>query len=65
LRASISAQGHHHLALLPGCVVLHLAVDHVDAAAVGNRLDHLLGEQDLLRRWREDLLRDLELGGVE
>src|SRR5215210_1371400 len=34
----------HHLALLPGGVVLHLAVDHVDAAAVRDRLDDLLGE---------------------
>ena len=38
----------HHLALLPGGVVLHLAVDHVHAAPVGDRLDHLLGEGDLL-----------------
>ena len=37
-------QVDHHLALLPGRVVLHLAVDHVHAAAVGDRLDHLLGE---------------------
>src|SRR5262245_42426561 len=40
-------QAHHHLALLPGGVVLHLAVDHVDAAAVGDGLEHLLREQHL------------------
>src|SRR5579864_7406528 len=34
----------HHLALLPGGVVLHLAVDHVHPAPVGDGLDHLLGE---------------------
>src|SRR5205085_12516014 len=37
-------QVDHDLALLPGGVVLHLAVDHVDAPAVGNGLDDLLGE---------------------
>ena len=41
-------QAHHDLALLPGGVVLHLAVDHVNAPAVGDRLDDLLGELDLL-----------------
>src|SRR4051794_28892845 len=55
----------HDLALLPGGVVLHLAVDHVDAAAVRDRLDHLLGELDLVRIGREDPLRDLDLRGVE
>ncbi len=43
-------QGDHHLALLPGRVVLHLAVDHVDAAPVGDRLEDLLGELDLVGR---------------
>src|SRR5215213_358370 len=55
----------HDLALLPGGVVLHLAVDHVYAAAVRDRLDHLLGELDLVRIGREDPLRDLDLRGVE
>src|SRR5215217_4936197 len=58
-------QVDHHLALLPGGVVLHLAVDHVDAGAVRNRLDHLLRELDLVRRRREDLLGDLDLHGVQ
>jgi hypothetical protein len=53
----------HHLALLPGGVVLHLAVDHVHAAAVGDRLDHLLGERDLVGIGAEDLLGDLDLHG--
>ena len=55
----------HHLALLPGGVVLHLAVDHVHAAAVGDRLDHLLGERDLVRIGREDLLGDRDLHRVQ
>jgi hypothetical protein len=33
----------------------------VDAAAVGDRLEHLLGELDLLRRRAEHLLGDLDL----
>src|SRR5215207_7721078 len=56
---------HHHLALLPGGVVLHLPVDHVDAAAVRDRLDHLLGELDLVRVGGEDPLGDLDLGWVQ
>src|SRR2546423_11335262 len=55
----------HHLALLPGGVVLHLAVDHVHAATVGDRLDHLLGERDLVSPRAEDLLGDVDLDGVE
>src|SRR3954462_15191547 len=55
----------HHAALLPGRVVLHLAVDHVHAAAVGDRLDDLLGEDDLVGGRREDLLGDAELDGVQ
>src|SRR5579875_2164494 len=55
----------HHLTLLPGRVVLHLPVDHVDAAAVGDRFDHLLGEGDLLRVGGEDPLGDRDLGRVE
>src|SRR5262249_31832317 len=58
-------QVHHHLALLPGGVVLHLAVDHVDATAVGNGGEHLLGEADLLRGRAEDLARDGDLARVE
>src|SRR5688500_14109250 len=38
----------HHLALLPGGIVLHLAVDHVHAPAVGDRRQHLLGEPHLV-----------------
>ena len=55
----------HHLALLPGGVVLHLAVDHVHAAPVGDRLDHLFGERDLVGIGRVDLLRDRDLAGVQ
>src|SRR5439155_12156065 len=51
----------HHLTLLPGGVVLHLAVDHVHAAAVGDRLDDLFGEHDLRGLGREDPLGDLDL----
>src|ERR1035437_5170905 len=40
----------HHLALLPGGVVLHLAVDHVHTAAVGDGLDDLLCEGHLAGR---------------
>src|SRR4051794_22330927 len=65
LFGELLGQGHHHLALLPGCVVLHLAVDHVDAAAVGDRLDDLAGELDLLRVRREDLLGELDLHRVQ
>src|SRR5262245_53427819 len=54
-------QVDHHLALLPGRVVLHLAVDHVDTAAVGNGLQHLPGEQHLVHRRAEDLLGDRDL----
>ena len=49
LRANISAEIDHYAALLPGRVVLHLAVDHVHAAAVGDRLDYLTCESDLVR----------------
>jgi hypothetical protein len=38
----------HHLALLPGGIVLHLAVDHVDVAGVGDRLDHFPDQRDLV-----------------
>jgi hypothetical protein len=55
----------HHLALLPGGVVLHLAVDHVHAAAVRDRLDHLPGEGDLLRVGPEDVLDHLDLDRVQ
>src|SRR4051794_8238269 len=56
---------HHHAALLPRRVVLHLAVDHVHAAAVGDRLDHLPREGDLLGIGREDLLGDVDLDRVQ
>src|SRR5215211_506576 len=65
LLGELLRQRDHHLALLPGGVVLHLAVDHVNAAAVRNRLDHLLGEAHLLGVGREDLLGDLDLHGVQ
>ena len=65
LRRQHFGQLDHHLALLPGGVVLHLAVDHVDAAAVGDRLKHLLGELDLVRRRAEDLLGDVDLDRVQ
>ena len=65
LRGQHFGQLDHHLALLPGGVVLHLAVDHVDAATVGDRLQHLLGEPDLLRRRAEDLLGDVDLHRVQ
>src|SRR5664279_5590101 len=55
----------HHLALLPRRVVLHLAVDHVYAAPVGDRLDHLLGEGDLVRVGRVDPLGDRDLPRVQ
>src|SRR4029077_11979379 len=55
----------HHLALLPGGVVLHLAVDHVHAGAVRDRLDDLLRELHLFRVGREDLLRDVDLDWME
>src|SRR5215204_6335150 len=58
-------QRDHHLALLPGGVVLHLAVDHVAAPSVGDRLKHLLRELDLVRRRAENLLRDLDLDRVQ
>ena len=58
-------QAHHHLALLPGGVVLHLAVDHVHARAVRDRLEDLLGELDLLGRRTEDLLCDVDLHRVK
>ena len=37
----------------------------MDPAAVGNRLDHLLGELDLVRVGAEDLLGDLDLNRVQ
>src|ERR1700681_4134327 len=46
-------QVDHHLALLPGGVVLHLAVDHVHAPTVRDGLDHLFGERDLRGLGRE------------
>src|SRR6185437_560929 len=52
-------------ALLPSGVVLHLAVDHVDAAAVRDRLDHLAGECHLVWVGREDLLGDVDLHRVQ
>src|SRR3954447_20732407 len=55
----------HDAALLPGRVVLHLAVDHVDAAAVRDGLDDLLGERDLFGVGGEDLLGDPDLDGVQ
>src|SRR4051812_8441067 len=58
-------QPHHNLALLPRRVVLHLAVDHVHAAAVGDRLDDLARECHLFRIGREDLLGDADLHGVQ
>src|ERR1044072_2949730 len=58
-------EADHHLALLEGGVVLHLAVEHVHAGAVGDRLDHALGELDLLRVRREDLLGDRDLARVQ
>src|SRR4051812_30581353 len=58
-------QVDHHPALLPRGVVLHLAVDHVHATPVGDRLDHLLGEPDLLGVRREDLLGDPDLHRVQ
>src|ERR1700728_4689888 len=55
----------HHLALLPGGVVLHLAVDHVHAATVRDRLDDLLGERDLVWVGGIDALGDRDLAGVQ
>src|SRR3954449_4982987 len=55
----------HHPALLPRRVVLHLAVDHVHAAAVGDGLDDLSGEPDLVRIRAEDLPGHVDLGGVQ
>src|SRR5664279_4882616 len=59
------SEADHHLALLPGGVVLHLAVDHVHAAPVGDGLDDLFGEGDLVGVGRVDLLGDGDLGGVQ
>src|SRR5262249_4008954 len=56
---------HHHLALLPGGVVLHLAVEHEDAAAVGHRLEDALRELHLLDRRAEDALRDVDLARMQ
>src|SRR5262245_7263434 len=56
---------HHHLALLPRRVVLHLAVDHVDAAAVGDGGEDLLREEHLIDGRAEDLLRDRDLARME
>src|SRR5262249_49518318 len=58
-------QVDHHLALLPGRVVLHLAVDHVHAAAIGDGLEDLPGEAHLVDRGAEDLLGDGDLIGME
>src|SRR6266480_5701521 len=58
-------QRHHHLALLPGGVVLHLAVDHVYAATVWDRLDDLFGERDLGWFGREHALGDRDLVRVQ
>src|SRR5438876_11461622 len=54
LRRQQLRQGHHHPALLPGGVVLHLAREHEDAAAVGHRLEDALGERHLLHGRAED-----------
>src|SRR5207249_2763714 len=45
--------------------VLHLAVDHVDATAVRDRLEHLLGELHFLGWGTEHLLRDLDLNWMQ
>src|SRR5438132_5156641 len=55
----------YHLALLPGGVVLHLAVDHVHAAAVWDRLDDTFGLRHLHGLRREDSLGDLDLRRVQ
>ena len=63
--ASSSASVDHHLALLPGGVVLHLALEHHRAAAVGHRRDHALGPEHLVGRRREHLLGDVDLRRVQ
>src|SRR5918997_879508 len=65
LRGQQLGEPDHHLALLPGRVVLHLAVEHVDAAAVGDRLEHAAREAHLLRVGGEDALGDLDLARVQ
>src|SRR4051812_26706200 len=65
LRGQHLREVDHHPALLPGRVVLHLAVDHVHAPAVRDRVDHLAGEDHLVRVGGEDLLGDVDLGRVQ
>ena len=71
-RAIVRVLGGHqpgeieqHLGLLPGGVVLHLAVDHHRAGAVRHGRDDLFGEGDFGRIGREHLLGDVDLRGVQ
>src|SRR5437762_1010656 len=65
LRREQLRERHHHPTLLPRRVVLHLAVEHEDAAAVRHRLEDALGELHLLDGRAEDALGDLELARVQ
>ena len=64
-RAPLLARGGRGLQSLSGRVVLHRAVDHVDAAAVGDRLDDPLGEADLLGIGAEHPPRHLDLARMQ
>jgi len=48
-RRDLAREVDDHLGLFPGGVVLHAAVDHDRAGAVGHGLQHALGEGDLGR----------------
>ncbi len=53
------------LGLLPRRVVLHLAVDHHGAGAVGHGFEDALGEGHFLLVGREDALGDVDLARVQ
>ncbi len=55
----------HDLGLLPGGVVLHLAVDHDGAGAVRHGVEDLAGERHLAGIGREDPLGDGDLRGMQ
>src|SRR5260370_25726379 len=54
-----------HFGLLPGRIVLHLAVDHYRAGPVRHGIDDFLGETNLRRIRREHAFRDRHLGWVQ
>src|SRR5262249_28073595 len=58
-------QVHHDATLLPGRVVLHLALEHQYAAPVGHRLENARRELDLVDGRAEDPLGDVDLARME